>query len=673
MMSLLALVVVQSPLFWVDAGDTQPADSRYAFRGTFELSEKSNVELKILAAPWFNASLDGKFLTEGPARFSSSHPQYEVRRLPLGKGKHVLAIEVQNDEISTRLLEKQQPFVYSEVSVGGSPVPISWKGSRVGGFSSKVRRINPQLGWIEWCDTRQVPDWKAPNHVDEKWSPVVNVTRPLGELRPLDTAPVALVHHAITPMAQGEFSERYGYESDDPSVRFFLRELGSSELPSQGIWRRYDLGYVAVWRPSFELDLPRGSVVEFAYSEALTNDRVSPWITLSGGTSCNLDHYVAKGGRQVFQPLTPRGGRFVEVHIFAPKRQVKFLREEFIERTYYPQVVGEFRSVDPLLNKIWNTGARTSQSCVEDSPIDNPTRERGQWAGADLAVGLENASFLFTDLRPYRRALVHCAENAREDGMVAGMSPGQKVHLSSYAAMWPTACLAYFEKTGDRTVLTDLWSAAKKNIASFENARTPAGIPNSLGWGFVDWGYVESEGPCDVGLNLHYLEGLRAMSRWALQLGEPDPFAALEQKQRTLLTAYFRSGKPWDNIGFHRAVLGLRMGLVEPAERPKAVEFLKKHMLGAFPNSPSAPRLADPSTRSTQLITPFFSHFVMPALIEAGEMNFVLDQYRKCWGWMLSGGRTTWVEVFDTRWSHCHGWSGCPTWQLSAFALGLRP
>ena len=31
------------------------------------------------------------------------------------------------------------------------------------------------------------------------------------------------------------------------------------------------------------------------------------------------------------------------------------------------------------------------------------------------------------------------------------------------------------------------------------------------------------------------------------------------------------------------------------------------------------------------------------------------------------------MEVFDTRWSHAHQWSACPTWQLSRYVLGLRP
>ena len=59
-------------------------------------------------------------------------------------------------------------------------------------------------------------------------------------------------------------------------------------------------------------------------------------------------------------------------------------------------------------------------------------------------------------------------------------------------------------------------------------------------------------------------------------------------------------------------------------------------------------------------------------LIEQGEIVFVLDQYRKCWGWALQDGRTTWTEVFDTRWSNCHQWAGSPTWQLSTYVLGLQ-
>ena len=96
-------------------------------------------------------------------------------------------------------------------------------------------------------------------------------------------------------------------------------------------------------------------------------------------------------------------------------------------------------------------------------------------------------------------------------------------------------------------------------------------------------------------------------------------------------------------------------------------------MLRCFPNNPAAPRLSDPAANNPQLITPYFGHFALPELIEHGDMEFVLGQYRTCWGWSLGDHRTTWLEVFDTRWSHCHQWAGCPTWQLSRYLLGLQP
>jgi hypothetical protein len=100
---------------------------------------------------------------------------------------------------------------------------------------------------------------------------------------------------------------------------------------------------------------------------------------------------------------------------------------------------------------------------------------------------------------------------------------------------------------------------------------------------------------------------------------------------------------------------------------------MRRHILNCFPNNPDAPRLSDPAVASRQIITPYFAHFAFPPLIQNGHADFVLDQYRACWGWMLSEGRTTMLEVFDPRWSHCHQWSACPTWQLSRYALGLHP
>ena len=119
----------------------------------------------------------------------------------------------------------------------------------------------------------------------------------------------------------------------------------------------------------------------------------------------------------------------------------------------------------------------------------------------------------------------------------------------------------------------------------------------------------------------------------------------------------------------------LLIDLVTPAqpERAAACAYIESSLSACFPIEPSAPRLCDPAKRSaTGFYTPYFQTFTFDGLLRAGEADFVLEQYRKAWGWALQYSNT-WPEVFDLRWEMVHSWGGCPTWQLSQFALGLTP
>jgi hypothetical protein len=599
----------------------------------------------------------------------------------LSSGRHVLAAEVHYEGLTTRLLRDMRPFWMCQVYLRGAEIPVQWRAARLGGFASKVRRINPELGWIEWADTRkQPPSWQNPSFDDTAWTPPVEARVQLGTFQSLRLGEIQAIPHSLQAQAQGTLVEQFGYEIDDPPARLFLRCLEDCGLPPQGVWRRYDLGRVRLGRPRMELDVPAGARVEFAYSEALERGRVKPWITLSGGQSCNMDHYVARGGRQEFFPLTPKGGRFMEVHVIAPPEEVHFVIEEYLERTYHGSPEGTFESGDALLDRIWMTGIETYRACSEDTVIDNPTRERGEWASDVASVAMEIAAVGYSDLRLFRRALIQFARCAREDGMVAGLCPGGTEYLSTYAAQWVSASLRYYQLTGDKDILSELFSAAERNIAAFERRLTPKGVTDDIGWGFVDWGYVRNPGEIEIAVNMHFLAAVRSMVKWCQVLGDAgnsDRYANLVARLVSILTAWFDSAftglEVWDTIGLQRAVLGLRLQLLSAAREPEAIAAIKRHIRSCFPLDQGAPRLSDPAATNPRLFTPYFAHFTMPELIARGEMDFVLDVYRKAWGWALQDGRTTWLEVFDTRWSHCHQWSGCPTWQLSRYVLGLDP
>jgi alpha-L-rhamnosidase len=655
------------------------ADTHVAFRGTFELASATEVAITCLGGSWWEAHLDGVWMEEGAPRYHPSCPEHVVLRRQLPSGRHVISIHAHQYGVHTRLQRELPAFISCRVHDGrGVAVAMSWRARHLAGYHSQVARINPQLGWIDWLDSRQEPvGWREPRFDDATWQVPDAATVPLGASR---AAQVQLQGRSRIPLqaqGSGELQDTFGYERDDPAVRFLLRSL-EPELPAQGIWRRYDLGRVRLGRPCFTIDLPAGAVVEWALSEQLHQGRVHPFITLSAGRSCNLDHIVARGGPQEFTATAAKGGRYLELHIISPVRNIRILQEAFLERAYFGAQRGSFSCPDQRLNAVWNLGVATLRSCSEDAVCDNPTRERGQWTG-DALIGMETSAVAFGDYALARRALQQAAIDARPDGLVSGLSPADSLGVTTYAMQWVGACLRYHEISGDRSLLQELHGAARRNLEALRRGEDAEGLSDRVGWGFVDWGYARPSAPVDLAVNLHYLDAIRALQSWCERLGESaeaqghaEHAQHLQRCIQAHLGRILGAEPDWRRVGYHVAALALRGQLLDRAQRPSALAYLREHLLACFPNDPSAPRLSDPGVSESRLITPYFAHYAFTALAEGGCMDFVLEQYRRCWGWMLDLGATTCLEVFDTRWSHCHQWAACPTWQLSRFCLGIE-
>ncbi|MFI4911993.1 MAG: hypothetical protein ACIAQZ_10045 [Sedimentisphaeraceae bacterium JB056] len=655
------------------AENFQKADSYLAFRGSFELSGETSVTFKILASDWYRTWIDGKISHQGPARYNLDYPEYEEVEATLESGKHTISFLVHNTAVNTRILARTEPFLYCNCE----NTTLKWKCIPLEAFESGIRRINPQLDWIEWCDTNKLPaNWQAPDFDDSNWREPICIKPTIGKAAKLSSQKCKFIYKDIQPSEQGRLAEMFSYEKDDPPTRFFLRDLKCENIPADGIWLRYDLGRIRLASPSFTIEMPKDGIVEFAFSEQLSSGRVAPYINCSDGQSANMDHFKAKGGIQKFEPLTPKGGRFLEVHLLGNINQIKIHEQKIIERTYYTETQGDFSSNDELINKIWQTGIVTFKACTEDAVTDNPTRERGQWTGDVVSVGMEIARVGFKDLSIFKRALIQAAQSRNKEGLVAGMSPGASIYVSSFAAQWVNACLRYYQITGDKLFLESNFDYAAGNMRVFEEAITENGLSRDIAWAFIDWGYQIPDNKPDIAMNCHYLNALRAMISWS-EITENDKeykrYTELENKFSTItkhnIIQTLNIG--WDELGYHSSVLAATLGLFERHQLSECIEYVKSHILKCFPENPDAARLSSPTLKTSDVITPYFSHFAFDMLIQNGEIDFVLDRYKNCWGWALDQGLTTWPEVFDLRWSHCHQWSGCPTWQLSKYCLGL--
>ncbi len=662
-----------------------------AFQTAIHIQDEEQVSIRIFGSNLYRVYHNGEHLLDGPARFEERHPEFDEHVTFLKSGRHLFTVIVHYYGTSTRMTSASiPPFLQFAIRNNEGNVKLFWKCKEVTAYEHLGRRTNEQLGWMEHCDMRILPDWGEAFMESSDWVDPINVVNPLGDAyyQPKTIRDCLALPVDAQGLAKGRYINRFGYEHDDPPVRFLLRDLAPT-IPAEGVWYRFDFQKVGLYRPQIYLDVPEGTWIEVGYSEALIDGRVSPFISLSASPSCHLDRWISKSGKQRLETYSPRGFRYLELHISAREEQIRDLNVTAEQRTYYDVPMGTFTCSDPLLNQIWRLCIETLRTNSEDALVDSPTRERGQWLGDAVAVGMEMMAVSFGAMPFIRRSLLQATYCKNEDGVVAGLYPGQQVYVSSYSLMWISGCLRYYHLTGDLSLLKECYAAAQETMQGFLGKMTNWGIVNSLLWDFLDWGHEVEGNTVNAGINLLVLQALRDIQQWERLLGREEAAAERQQHidslQAVILNKYVtddgllaKAIVPQDihdasrlTNGYHATVLGSLLHLFDSSAKPKALTFIKEHMMNCFPNDVDAPRLSSPSANNSRLITPYFAHFALQALWEAGETEFVMEQYRVCWGWMLAQGVTTLMEVFDPRWSHCHAWSGAPAWQLSRYVLGL--
>ena len=92
---------------------------------------------------------------------------------------------------------------------------------------------------------------------------------------------------------------------------------------------------------------------------------------------------------------------------------------------------------------------------MEDTCVDGPCRERGQWLGDSAAVSLPNLVYKYEDLGPNRLLLEQTAEHADANGVFSGNCP-EGGRIAGYVLLWFEAYGLYLQATGDLTLALTL-------------------------------------------------------------------------------------------------------------------------------------------------------------------------------------------------------------------------
>ena len=322
---------------------------------------------------------------------------------------------------------------------------------------------------------------------------------------------------------------------------------------------------------------------------------------------------------------------------------------------------GSFSCSDPMLTKIWYTGAYTVKLNLEQNLIGAILMDRGDrvpWTGDDhIAQGAALAAFGDWDV--VAQNLDKTAHNYNR--------------IPSYALYWVLSLVDYYNYTGDRALLM-------KDIPNVQDKLTQAGEwfadpkPRFYGWDDrVGSGFIQSD--CDEACQAYRMLFIDTCRQFAQAMGTIGKDDLQKQYQQTAdhYAQLIQAQPDWVNrTTIFAASDAINAGVPTTAQQ----DVLYRH----FDN---------PVERIS--LSSFNEFFILKALGRIGRTDQALQTTLEDWGGQINNGGTTFYECYWPSWnaivpqngpipsnqagvtSLCHPWSaGCTTW-LTRYVAGIEP
>lgn len=372
-----------------------------------------------------------------------------------------------------------------------------------------------------------------------------------------------------------------------------------------------------------------------------------------------------------------------------------------VDERLYPRPAGaQFDCDDKRYVDLWQVGARTVDLCSTDAFVDCPGREQRAWLGDAFVQSLVS---LVTnpDRRLVKRQLQLEARSRRPDGLL-GMAAACDVAragttIPDFSLHWIRALASYWLHTGDEDLVRRLLPVAEGIIERYEASRGASGLlENFPGWVFIEWAQIGR----DVVTAAHdalyaaaldayaSLPGAEAVDRLVARTA--SGFEALWDPVRGMYVDAIGPDGPGRRVSQQTNAAALLAGLVPDDRVARVIEGIvdpgpaaRGGRLVVTATPADAPELGvetlwqTPAGFDAELdvvaCQPFFSHVLHAALHRSGRGELILPSLLR---WHPQVERGTFQEYWDAPHgtsSRCHGWAACPTHDLVAYVLGVRP
>jgi hypothetical protein len=361
------------------------------------------------------------------------------------------------------------------------------------------------------------------------------------------------------------------------------------------------------------------------------------------------------------------GFRFVRIDLLG-ESATACLREVSAISVYrdIPQT-GSFTCNDELLNRIWQTGARTAHLNMQEYLWDGIKRDRLVWVG-DMHPEVRTILSVFGNNEVIAKSL----DQARDLTPVSEWMNG----ISSYSMWWVLIHRDLYDHWGNLEYLKEQQPYLTALLKKFCSMVDEKGRENLDGNRFLDWPSSNDKPAVDAGYQGLLLLTLKAGSELCSILGEGETGRLCRKKAASMSKVPVPATR-----SKQAAALLCLSGLMPPAEADQV--------------------LAEGGTKN---VSTFYGFYMLLAKARAGSYDQALNLIREYWGGMLQLGATTFWEDFNTDWmknasridelpnerqvdvhhtygdfcykgyrhSFCHGWASGPTAWLSEVVLGIR-
>jgi alpha-L-rhamnosidase len=404
-----------------------------------------------------------------------------------------------------------------------------------------------------------------------------------------------------------------------------------------------------------------------------------PW---RGAITLNLQKDIPGYGRNT-------GFRFVKITFlptahYAADVSFSKLAANFI---YYPvEYRGSFAASDPLLTKIWYTGAYTTHVCMQDDIWDAIKRDREAWMG-DLVISGEVINNVFGDRFLMEQTLSRLRLSVQpENGAPTDFPTDHINHIPGYSYAWIQVLADFHRHQGDYDYLLrqhDLLVSMLQFIMTDYNSQMLF-VNTNRSWNFVDWGhdFKADSRASRITTQLFLVKALNEASFLFQEMNDTENaqhYAALAEQLKLVARKHFQNPiTRWFGEDRPNNAMAIYAGVANPNEYESIYLSLGEPL---FPNHQN-------------YVSPYFRNYLIFAQGLSGHTQETIDFMKTYWGAMLNLGASTWFENFDLSWpkehfhehmgietrypntynvSLSHAWSSGPTNWLTERVLGIRP